>query len=394
MTTLRIAVDARPLVGYRTGTGQYTALLIEALQGLGEPLELHLFYGAAWSNAQQRDNKEIPHAWRIARLLNNGIGKFGDVAALYRKKMTYHVQKWFFYRGVEKIHPDVIHYTSSSIFPSRFPVVMTVYDLSCFRHPETHPGFRVRWEHEMLPNSLKKVHIILTISEFTKREICDYFDVDPAKVIVTHIGVSRDFRPRDESETQIALQRYGLSHGGFLLAVGTLEPRKNLETLLRAYWATPHDLQRRYPLVIAGMWGWNDGGISNSVKSQVRNGQVRLLGYVPQEDLPKLYNGAATFLYPSIYEGFGIPVLEAMASGTPVLASNASSVPEVVGDAGLLLEPMNIEAWNKSIETVLANETLRAEMISRGLARATSFSWQRCAETTMLGYRMAASRHD
>ena len=174
-----------------------------------------------------------------------------------------------------------------------------------------------------------------------------------------------------------------MTHGRYFLAVGTLEPRKNVRTTVEAHSRLPARVREAWPLVVAGMKGWHTQAINRALELAQSRGDVRLLGHVGEEELPLLYAGAAMLSYPSIYEGFGLPPLEAMASGVPVIASNRASLPEVIGDAGMLLEPDDVEGLTSAMLRIVDDAAFANDLAVRGLARAKSFTWARCAALTM-----------
>jgi glycosyltransferase involved in cell wall biosynthesis len=217
--------------------------------------------------------------------------------------------------------------------------------------------------------------------------VLDTFAFDPATVITIPVGVDDRFRPHARDETQGIMSRHGLEHGRYVLSVATIEPRKNLHGLVRAFMRLPAGLRAAYPLVLCGATGWRESHLEQSLDALVREGSVRRLGYIPEADLPGLYAGAAAFAFPSFYEGFGLPPLEAMASGTPVLASATGSILEVVGDAGLLVDPHDDAALAAGLERILTDLPLRDACIASGLERAERFSWTSCVDRTIALYR-------
>jgi glycosyltransferase involved in cell wall biosynthesis len=183
------------------------------------------------------------------------------------------------------------------------------------------------------------------------------------------------------------LSSHGLLHGQYLLAVGTLEPRKNLQVALQAFMQLPAALRQRYPLVIVGMKGWHTSALQEQLAPLVRAGEVRQLGYLSRDDLATIIAGALTLIYPSIYEGFGLPPLEAMACGVPVITSKVSSLPEVVGNTGLLIDPHDAEALAQAIQTLVLDADLRRDLSLKALARSREFTWDRCMAQTVDAYR-------
>jgi alpha-1,3-rhamnosyl/mannosyltransferase len=179
-------------------------------------------------------------------------------------------------------------------------------------------------------------------------------------------------------------------HGEYLLAVGTLEPRKNLSAALHAYRSLPASLRARYPLVIVGMLGWKTSALEQSLAPLVQAGEVRQLGYLPREELAVVTAGAMAMVYPSLYEGFGLPPLEAMACGVPAITSNTSSLPEVVGDSALTMAPHDVDLLASHMRDMLTQPELRQQLSERALARSRTFSWARCVDETLDAYRLAA----
>jgi alpha-1,3-rhamnosyl/mannosyltransferase len=224
------------------------------------------------------------------------------------------------------------------------------------------------------------------ISEATSVALQHWFKVDPARISTTYLAADARFMPRPPETLRPALAQFGLEAQGYVLCVGTLEPRKNLATLFAAYAGLPAALRQRFPLVVAGMAGWRTEGLMQSAADLISSQQVRLLGYVPDDVMPLLYAGAAAFCYPSRYEGFGLPPLEAMACGVPVLTSNRTSLPEVVGDAGLMVDPDDVDGMRERLRQMLEDEAFAQALGQRGLLRSRLFTWERCAQETFAVY--------
>ena len=364
---------------------------------LADPaLRLQFFYGYAWSDRMMEQlNQDGENSVRRQLLRSAGhvvrlsVLLFGSRVAILRRQILSQIERMVFQRGIASFRPAVIHATNNYIYRSDVPTVITVHDISCFRHPETHPEQRVRWQQENLPGALSQAAHILAVSDFTKNELIDYFGIKPEKITVTHNGVDDSFKPRPSIEVSAALSRFGLSRQQYILTVSTIEPRKNLDTLVKAYTQLPKPFRLSYPLVVVGMRGWKEAPFIKSLEPLIKEGSARLLGYVDQRDIPLLFNGASTFVYPSIYEGFGIPVAEAMASGAPVIASNSSSLPEVLGESGLLVESRNVQGWTNALRQMLLDADLRETMAKRGIERAKLFTWEQCAQRTLSVYRHA-----
>lgn len=270
-------------------------------------------------------------------------------------------------------------------FPGRS--VSTIHDMSCFRYPEYHPRERVEHMRRIFPHILKSADLFITDSEFSKSELVTLCRVDPDRVVTTYLGKDERFQPRSADLCDRVLAQLGLHYGGYTLTVGTVEPRKNLECLLDAYAHLPRDLRMQYPLVIAGGYGWKSEAIHRKIAQYASEGWVTYLSYVPEDMLPMLYSGAVTFAYITHYEGFGLPILEAMASGVPVIASDAASIPEVGGAAIDYVQPDDRDSVSTALSRLLQDEQHREDLRHRGLLQAAKFSWQQTVEQTVAAYQ-------
>ncbi len=235
--------------------------------------------------------------------------------------------------------------------------------------------------------TLDRANYLITDSEFIRQEITEFFGWPKNKIRAVPLGVAEAYRPRGVAETAGALEKFGLAFGSYALCVATIEPRKNIEALLSAYEALPRAQRNHYPLVLAGGYGWRSEAIHRRIEQGQRQGWLRYLGYVSEADLPLLFSGARGFVYPSLYEGFGLPVLEAMASGLPVLISNRASLPEVASGAALIVEAEDIQAMTESIRVLLEDEGWRSEASRRSLEVASRYSWDATARETVAVYR-------
>lgn len=266
--------------------------------------------------------------------------------------------------------------------------IVTVHDMSHRVFPQYHPRRRVALLRAF-ENRLRKADHILTVSAYSQSEIREMLKVPEEKITVTYLGAGSQFQPLTLSAEMRRLlrERYRLPER-FLLYVGTIEPRKNLQRLIEAY----HLYRQEEPnsdlkLVLAGGKGWLYGDIFAQVKTLHLAKDVIFTGYVDSADLPGLYNMAEAFIYPSLYEGFGLPPLEAMSCGTPVISSNVASIPEVVGQAGILVDPYQTQELAQAIHKLAGSASLREEMSKLGLEQAHKFSWYQCAAETLRVYR-------
>lgn len=277
------------------------------------------------------------------------------------------------------------HRHGLACFQTVYDLIPVLFDDVVVEHQREHMAATLR--------SLKEGNWAVAISQSTKNDLCDYTGMDPARVFVTPLAADKaKFYPcRDAARIDDMRARYVLPSGPYLLSVCTLEPRKNLDTLIRCFEHIASEPgMSNYCLVLTGNVGWNDEQIFAALAgAPALKGKVVMTGYVSDDDLAPLYSGAAAFVYPSLYEGFGLPPLEAMQCGTPVLTSNTSSLPEVVGDAGIMANPRDEDALCQGMLDLCLNSSLRAELSARALRRAAEFSWERCAAQTLEAYAAA-----
>lgn len=285
-------------------------------------------------------------------------------------------------------HSDAIFHGPQFYLP-RFggKSVVTIHDLSVFTWAHCHPGGRARMMQQEIVKSVSRASMVLTDSEFTRQEVVAFFSLPPGRVRAAPLASAASFRPRTSTELDAVLPRLGLRPGGYCLYSGTIEPRKNLGALLDAYQRLPASLRHHLPLVLCGYHGWQSADLHARIQKAAGEGWVRYLGYVSGAVLPHVFAGARLFAFPSAYEGFGLPVLEAMASGVPVVCSNSSSLPEVAGDAALMCAPHDIDTLTDLLRQGLEDEGWRSEAQRKGLARAAHFSWAQCARQTGAAYR-------
>jgi glycosyltransferase involved in cell wall biosynthesis len=269
---------------------------------------------------------------------------------------------------------------------------LTVYDLIPILHPEFFGTNLVRGLPEII-NSLGPEDFALCISKSTRDDLCSYRpDLDPARVFVTHLAASELFyRVSDEERLTAVRSKYNIpADVPYLLSLGTLEPRKNIEHVIKCFAKLVREQNiRDLQLVLVGVKGWDYDGIFSALNALDVRERIIVTGYVEDEDLAPLYSGAIGFVYLSLYEGFGLPPLEAMQCGVPVITSNNSSLPEVVGEAGIMIDALDEDAACQSILDVYRDDKLRAEMSERSIQRAEEFSWERCTRETISAYKCA-----
>ncbi|RRR75083.1 MAG: glycosyltransferase family 1 protein [Candidatus Viridilinea halotolerans] len=263
------------------------------------------------------------------------------------------------------------------------PSVVTIHDLGYLAFPEAHTAQRRRELDLTTRWSLRAARQVIAISQATKDDLVRHYAVAPERIRVVYHGVDQALRPPHDPQCLAELRRRYALDAPYLLYVGTIQPRKNLERLIEAFaCALPH-LEQPPLLVLAGRAGWLSSAIFQRAQALGISKHVRFLGYVPDDDLPALLGGALAFVFPSLYEGFGMPVLEAMACGTPVLTANGSALREVADTAALLVDPTNTDALAAGMLRLTSDANLRSALRERGLARATMFTWERCARATL-----------
>lgn len=371
---MRIAFNARILQAPRTGIGQYVAELATAL--CQEPdVHLSLFHGWGWSS--QLPQAAMPGYSRLTPLLRQVPG-------------AYRARRWMEQKRFDQGRSQAIDlYHEPSLWPLSFdgPTVMTLHDLTHVRYPETQPPARLKEIERRLTRAVEQAQVIMTVSQFIADETRQYFGLPAERVRVAPLGVSARFHPRAPETIDRVLKTHGLEAGGYFLCVGTLEPRKNLPLALRAHAELPESIRQAFPLVIVGMSGWQQSQLNDELKSAMASGHVCLAGYLPDEEVAHLLAGARALIFPSLYEGFGLPVLEAMASGTPVITTRCSAMPEVAGAAGNYCETDDPQGMRDAMCRLIEDRLHWQACREAGLQQAALFSWERCAKVTVQAYR-------
>jgi glycosyltransferase involved in cell wall biosynthesis len=379
---VRVLLDAGPAVHQSAGLSRYAErLAAHLLRFVPGDLDLTLFYNAHSGHTLPPSLHRLPSvtlplgqvAWRLGALASQVAGlPFPPVQ-----------------RALDRAGAPALYHATEHLLPRvQAPTVLTVHDLIFERYPEHHTHRNVAFLRAAMPRFVRAADAVIAVSEHTKRDLVDIYGTPPAKIAVVYEGIDPAFRPAPPEKTARVRAAYS-PDAPYLLMVGTLEPRKNHATALRAL---AHLTREGCPhhLVIAGGRGWLFEPVRDLVARLGLAGRVRFAGYVPDADLPALYAGAACVLLPSLYEGFGFPVLEAMACGAPVVCSNASSLPEVAGSAALLVSPEDDAALADAVRLVLTQPALAAAMRARGLTQAARFRWERCAAETLAVYRSVA----
>jgi glycosyltransferase involved in cell wall biosynthesis len=367
---MNILLDASAAVHQRAGIGRYTQELITALLEVAPQHTYRIFYNRAAEAGPQAPLNMLPATtiptgdkpWRLRVLLAHWL----------RKPQN------------RLLPADLFHATDNVLpFLTHTPSVFTLYDLGHQLFPQTQSSPNRLYLRLMLGCFLRHARRVIAISESTRRDAMRLYGLPAEKIVVIPLGVNSRFQPAQPAEILAIRTRYNLPEK-FLLAVGTIEPRKNLAALLPVL-----QMDKRLRLVIAGKRGWLADEFFHQLDASGCHDRVMLLGRTPDEDLPALYSAARAFAFPSLYEGFGLPVLEAMACGTPVVCANTSSLPEVAGDAAILAAPNDPRAWQAAITRLWDDDNLHTDLSARGLQHAARFTWQQCAQQTVLIYESA-----
>ena len=378
--SVNIAIDYTAAARQGAGIGRYARELVYAILAAGSPHHFVLMAATAglgdhWAREQQHLRDVAAGATRLA--FRNLPLTDDWMARLWQRLRLPLPAEWITGRVDIFYSPDFV----LPPLQRRTRALLTVHDLSFLRHPETFPPKLGAYLNRAVPRSVARADHILADSDATRNDLIDLLDVPPAKVTTLYGGVTARFTSHATDGERARLQaQYGIGQRPYILAVGTVQPRKNYVRLMEA--CDPLAAQRDLDLVIVGRPAWLSEPI---VAAAERRPYVHLMGFFADADLPALYRQAEVLAFPSVYEGFGFPPLEAMACGTPVVASTASSVPEVVGntgvgDAGLLVDPLDVPAWTEALAQILDDQTLRAHLRQAGLARAATFTWARTAQ--------------
>jgi glycosyltransferase involved in cell wall biosynthesis len=347
--TIRIGMDTAAATGQKSGLGYYVENIAAKL-----------------SELQSEGRHKLEIIDRIHRDLRSPERLLWDQVGLPLTALT---------KGVDVLFVPAF---SAPRFPK--PIVMTAHDIYGVRYPDQFSGLAKRYWTEILPESMKRADHLISISEYTKQEIVSHLGIDESKITVIPNAASDDFRLLNDSDQVAAhIRRLGIEPP-YIVSVGTIEPRKNLERLIDAF---AFSKRGKHQLVIVGKKGWNYDRLFEKVRKYHLDGVVKFVDYIEQQDLVALYNGCTFFIMPSIYEGFGLPALEAMQCGAAVAVSQNSSLPEVVGDAGMVFDPFETDDIRHRMDRLFEDIDLRRHMQQLSVQRAKEFSWDRTARATL-----------
>lgn len=354
---MHLVINASELGRNRGGNETYIAGLIKGLAAIDSQLALTALV-SEWDQAPA-----LPSTMK-----RYSLGQYRAVAF------------WGWQQAValHALEPD--WYLSNFFLPPFLPCkgAIAVHDVSFRAHPEYYPRLTAWYMHWFTWWSVHRAELVITISEFSRQELLRFYPISEHKIVVAPIGVAPEYRPdsgTSSQEDEAVAARYGIRRP-YILALGNIHPRKNLQRLLDAYL----EVRKQRPDAPAMVWVGKQHWGSDDLLRRAHASGVMITGYVPQEDLPALYRGAQMLVYPSLYEGFGLPPVEALACGTPVIASNTTSLPEAVGDAAILVNPLSVDEMATAILRLMSDEDLRRHLRPLGLAQARRFTWKSAAE--------------
>jgi len=371
---MHIAIDARRISDRHAGMGVYTFNLLRAMERIDTKNRYTIFHNPLKTNKIDFKNPNFSTYETPITIENHLVGDFWRNFYLpYRLRSE----------GTDVFH-DPGYFLP--IVSSGYKSVVTVHDLVVYTFPQTNSKRYFWYMRQMTKIGVQKADLIIALSFHTKEDLIRILKVPESKVRVVYSATNEHLkRITDPAEIASTREKFGID-GPYILCVNTIEPRKNLPRLLSAYHLLKTEMKLEHKLVVCGMFGWLYGDVFTTIRELGLEDSIVFTSYVKDEDLPRLYSGAELFVFPSLYEGFGLPALEAMACGAPVITSSSSSLPEIVGDAAIMVNPYSIEELAEAMFKVLTDEKLRDQMRRAGLSRASLFSWEKTASHTLSIY--------
>jgi glycosyltransferase involved in cell wall biosynthesis len=378
MEKIRIGIDISRTIEESTGVGYYAKNLVHALAKVDSGND-YLLYGIFYDC--------YPKGWKKAV-----VPKSSNFKLHQKDSPSWFVRRrWMNFRHSKENllgEVDIVHSTAFTMpLVSKPKTVVTIHDLSIFIYPQHHTEANYQFVTRNVHQAARRANFIIAVSESSKREVMRFLHMPEEKIGVVYEAAGDIFHQKCPSDTVAMIKNKYKINKRYFLSVGSLEPRKNLGRALVAFKALIEMKKADYQFVIAGGKGWKNEAFYNLIRKLDIDEHLVFTGYVPEEDLPALYQGADVFVYPSLYEGFGLPVIEAMASGVPVITSNTSSLPEVAGDAALLVRPTEVFEIYEAMEALATRPELREELRDKGKNQSNLFSWEKTAYKTLEVYR-------
>ena len=385
---MRVVVNRLSANGQRTGVGHHTAELLRCLHRQAAP-DLIEEFPQPWMLRARAALRRRPAG---GPAVPSGAAGSGQTMS-YRLRRGFRtlVEQYFRLLCVARRY-DLYHEPNFLPLPCDRPTLVTLHDLSVLLHPEWHPADRVAEYERTFPQTMRRAVHFLTVSEFVRQEVIRHLHVPPWQVTRVYNGVRAGLGPLSPDDVAATLARLGLPPR-YLLYLGTIEPRKNVLRLMQAYCALPQSLRERWPLLLVGRWGWHTEAAAEFYETEGRHRGVRHVGYVADEHLGAIYNGARALVFPSFYEGFGLPPVEMLACGGAVLTSTAGALVETVGSQAHLVEPEDTDGWRDGMARVLEDDDWWQLLRRGGVEAARPYSWERSAADTLRVYRALTGGH-
>jgi len=375
---MRIGIDCRtilnPAGGELAGIGHYTYYLVKNLLAQDKKNTYVLFFDFRMKDIKEFEQKNVEIVY--------------FPFSQYKKFLPFAYSHVLAAAEIKSRNVDVYH-APANVIPMNYsrPSVLTIHDMAIYKHPEWFPGGQNFSIKTLVPSSIKKASRIIAVSQSTKKDIVQLMKVPAGNIDVVYEAGNQEKIPSEKDSAGI-IKKYKINKN-FVLYLGTLEIRKNIDRLIKAWEKVCESKPKKFAewqLVIAGQKGFGFAENFNAIKSSKVGHKIRYIGYVPADDKNKLMKTASIFAFPSLYEGFGLPVIEAMAMGTPVLTSNVSSLPEVVGDSAVMVNPQKVEDIAKKLENMIGNKRLLYKIVQKGKLQIKKFSWKECAKKTLAVY--------
>jgi alpha-1,3-rhamnosyl/mannosyltransferase len=395
---MRVVVNRLAALGLKTGIGHYTVQLLRCLWNQAGPDQIDPFptgwvgqMRAACARLRPRLEPNDPAGEDLNGSARLSLPRFQRAILGQLRKIGRAAIARYFRAVCARRRYDLYHETNFIPLASDRPTVVTLHDLSVLLHPEWHPADRVAHFERHFRQGLNNCAHFLAISEFGRQEVIRTLTIAPERVTRTYMGIRPGLGPLPPQAVEAVLHRLGLPPR-YLLCLGTIEPRKNILLLLQAYCGLPAAVRERWPLLLVGSWGWNTAAVAEYFHREARHRGVIHLGYLDEDHVPAVYNGARALLYPSLYEGFGLPPIEMLACGGAVLASNAGALVETIGGHAHLLPPEDRDGWRTALLRVVKDDYWWNELRRDAIAGARPYTWDRCAADTLRVYRSLGAR--
>jgi glycosyltransferase involved in cell wall biosynthesis len=385
-TSIRLILETDAIIQPLTGIGRYAMELLRAFLASDEFSDIRCFSRGHW-----HEPKAVMHSVNLLREADGNTREQepptrwsgNSVKSLLRRVLPYVSQ-----RRLDKYSDTHLYHSPNyRLSPFAGKKIATFHDLSLFLYPQYHPQDRLKVLTPAIEQAAQEADHLIVDSAQVRNEVMAYFNVPEDRITAIPLASSLDANSLDESARDRFLLRLGLKPGGYFLFVSTLEPRKNISGLLGAYELLPANVRKHYPLVLAGQLGWKSDDIEQALERGKRRGDVIQPGYLSNLQVCQLYSGARAFVYPSFYEGFGLPILEAQGFGIPVITSNCSCMPEVAGSGALLINPEAYAALADAMCAIIDDHELHARISRLGLENSRQYSWANTAQQTMELYR-------